>query len=325
MVYAGAAGAVLEPTPGNEKLKIRCALDALHAGGSTAGGEGLALAYALAEQQVRPERRQPRDPRDRRRLQCRHHRSRRSWRTSSPQARDRRLSVGARLRRAAIYNDVMMQTPGAGRQRQPPPTSTRLQEARKRASATSWPRPLFPIADDVKIQVEFNPGAGRRVPADRLRDAHAEPRGLQQRPGRRRRDRRGPSVTALYEITPVGARAPFDRSAALRAAAADAARPRDGELAFLQHPLQAAGRATSRADRARRSTAGDRTASVDAAPEHPLRAGGGRLRPGAARRPAQLDGFGLERYRRRWPRAGAARTLGLPRRVRAARAAGRGA
>jgi Ca-activated chloride channel family protein len=40
-VYAGAAGAVLAPTPGNQKLKLRCAVDALQAGGSTAGGEGL--------------------------------------------------------------------------------------------------------------------------------------------------------------------------------------------------------------------------------------------------------------------------------------------
>ncbi|MCB1487653.1 MAG: von Willebrand factor type A domain-containing protein, partial [Bauldia sp.] len=49
-VYAGAAGAVLEPTDGTQKLKIRCAVDAMHAGGSTAGGEGLALAYKMAEQ-----------------------------------------------------------------------------------------------------------------------------------------------------------------------------------------------------------------------------------------------------------------------------------
>jgi hypothetical protein len=52
VVYAGAAGAVLAPTPGTQKLKIRCAVDALHAGGSTAGGEGLALAYKLAQQSL---------------------------------------------------------------------------------------------------------------------------------------------------------------------------------------------------------------------------------------------------------------------------------
>ena len=49
-VYAGAAGVVLEPTRGTEKLKIINALEQLSAGGSTAGGEGLRLAYALASQ-----------------------------------------------------------------------------------------------------------------------------------------------------------------------------------------------------------------------------------------------------------------------------------
>lgn len=50
VVYAGAAGTVLEPTPGNEKARIHAALDRLAAGGSTAGAAGLALAYQLAEQ-----------------------------------------------------------------------------------------------------------------------------------------------------------------------------------------------------------------------------------------------------------------------------------
>lgn len=48
-VYAGAAGQVLEPTAGNEGSKILAAIDALHAGGSTNGGAGINLAYALAE------------------------------------------------------------------------------------------------------------------------------------------------------------------------------------------------------------------------------------------------------------------------------------
>lgn len=50
VVYAGAAGKVLEPTPGHEKKKIINALNRLEAGGSTAGGEGLRLAYALAQE-----------------------------------------------------------------------------------------------------------------------------------------------------------------------------------------------------------------------------------------------------------------------------------
>ena len=46
MVYAGAAGMVLEPT--NDERKIRAALERLSAGGSTAGGAGLQLAYQIA-------------------------------------------------------------------------------------------------------------------------------------------------------------------------------------------------------------------------------------------------------------------------------------
>ncbi|WP_411766880.1 YfbK domain-containing protein [Winogradskyella sp. A3E31] len=49
VVYAGAAGVVLEPTSGNNKEKILEALNNLRAGGSTAGGAGITLAYELAE------------------------------------------------------------------------------------------------------------------------------------------------------------------------------------------------------------------------------------------------------------------------------------
>ncbi|MBK7628214.1 MAG: von Willebrand factor type A domain-containing protein [Bacteroidales bacterium] len=49
VVYAGAAGLVLESTPGNRKEAIMAAIDNLEAGGSTAGGAGLKLAYREAE------------------------------------------------------------------------------------------------------------------------------------------------------------------------------------------------------------------------------------------------------------------------------------
>lgn len=48
VVYAGAAGTVLESTPGSEKTRILAALDKLQAGGSTAGGAGIRLAYEIA-------------------------------------------------------------------------------------------------------------------------------------------------------------------------------------------------------------------------------------------------------------------------------------
>ena len=50
VVYAGAAGAVLEPTPGDERAVIHSALERLRAGGSTAGEAGIRLAYDFAEQ-----------------------------------------------------------------------------------------------------------------------------------------------------------------------------------------------------------------------------------------------------------------------------------
>jgi Ca-activated chloride channel family protein len=50
VVYAGAAGLVLEPTTGDKKTKIKEAIDKLEAGGSTAGGEGIRLAYKTAKE-----------------------------------------------------------------------------------------------------------------------------------------------------------------------------------------------------------------------------------------------------------------------------------
>lgn len=53
-VYAGAAGLVLPPTSGANKDQILDALNKLSAGGSTAGGQGINLAYATAEKHFDP-------------------------------------------------------------------------------------------------------------------------------------------------------------------------------------------------------------------------------------------------------------------------------
>jgi Ca-activated chloride channel family protein len=50
VVYAGNAGVVLPSTPGNEKTTIKEALNKLSSGGSTAGGQGIELAYKIATQ-----------------------------------------------------------------------------------------------------------------------------------------------------------------------------------------------------------------------------------------------------------------------------------
>lgn len=50
VAYAGSAGMVLGPTPGNDKRAILGALERLDAGGSTNGGQGIELAYKLASE-----------------------------------------------------------------------------------------------------------------------------------------------------------------------------------------------------------------------------------------------------------------------------------
>ncbi len=50
VVYAGAAGCILSSTPGNRRGKIINAINRLESGGSTAGGEGIRLAYNIAKE-----------------------------------------------------------------------------------------------------------------------------------------------------------------------------------------------------------------------------------------------------------------------------------
>ncbi|WMN17999.1 VWA domain-containing protein [Pseudomonas piscis] len=50
VVYAGESRVVLEPTSGRDKAKIRNAIDQLTAGGSTAGASGIEMAYQMAQQ-----------------------------------------------------------------------------------------------------------------------------------------------------------------------------------------------------------------------------------------------------------------------------------
>ena len=54
VTYAGTTAVVLPPTPGSETSRILAAVDALRAGGSTAGASGIELAYALAQQSYIP-------------------------------------------------------------------------------------------------------------------------------------------------------------------------------------------------------------------------------------------------------------------------------
>ncbi len=204
VVYAGAAGVVLEPTPVAERGRIEAALDSLSAGGSTAGGEGLRLAYALAERNFNAEA------------------VNRVILVTDGDfnvgiTQDERLEdFVARKRDTGIYlsvmgfgrgnyNDALMQTIAQAGNGTAGYVDT-LSEARRllveEAGST-----LFPIANDVKIQVEFNP---THVAEYRL--IGYETRLLERADFNNDEVDAGEigsghSVTAIYEITPPGSEA----------------------------------------------------------------------------------------------------------------------
>jgi Ca-activated chloride channel family protein len=204
VVYAGAAGTVLEPTKVKERGKILAALDRLQAGGSTAGGEGIRKAYELAQSNFNKE-----------------------GINRVILATDGDFNVGIqnpeelksfieRKRNTGIflsvlgfgqgnYNDALMQKlaqNGNGNATY----IDNLNEARKvlvdEASST-----LFTIAKDVKLQIEFNPN---RVAEYRL--IGYETRLLNREDFNNDKVDAGDigsghSVTAIYEITTVDSKA----------------------------------------------------------------------------------------------------------------------
>ncbi|WP_425358837.1 YfbK domain-containing protein [Aquibium carbonis] len=201
VTYAGSAGTVLEPTKGSEKDKIRAALDRLEAGGSTAGEAGLRQAYRLAEQSF-----------------VEGGVNRVMLATDGDfnvgQASDedlKRLIVSRRDSGVFLsvfgfgqgnYNDQMMQAIAQNGNGTAAYIDT-LAEAEKtlvqEASST-----LFPIAKDVKIQVEFNPET-----ISEYRLIGYETRALNREDFNNDRVDAGDigsghSVTAIYEITPRG-------------------------------------------------------------------------------------------------------------------------
>jgi Ca-activated chloride channel family protein len=200
VVYAGASGTVLEPTKVAEKHKILAALDRLRAGGSTAGAAGIRQAYALAEGTF--------DKTAVNRVIL---------------ATDGDFNVGItnreelkgyveRKRKTGVFlsvlgfgqgnlNDHLMQTLAQNGNGVAAHIDT-LNEARKvlveEASST-----LFPIAKDVKIQVEFNPAT-----VSEYRLVGYETRALKRQDFANDKVDAGDigaghTVTAIYEITPV--------------------------------------------------------------------------------------------------------------------------
>jgi Ca-activated chloride channel family protein len=240
VAYAGSAGLVLAPTPGDRKQEILSALDRLEAGGSTNGGEGLQLAYAMARRSFLP-----------------------GGVNRVLLATDGDFNVGTVDQRAleTLVADqrksgVALTTLGFGTGNYNDAMAERLadlgngnhayvdsiDEGRK-VLVDELSSTLLTIAEDVKIQVEFNPAV---VAEYRL--VGYENRALRREDFNNDRVDAGEigaghDVTALYEITLVGATPGVDP---LRYAAATKAAGRAGELAWLRLRYKRPGEQASR-------------------------------------------------------------------------------
>jgi Ca-activated chloride channel family protein len=230
VTYAGYAGTALEPTPASQKQKILGVIDQLGAGGSTAGAEGIRQAYALAEANL--------DPNGVNRVILATDGDFNVGITNQDELKgyiERERGKGVFLSVLGYgmgnYNDALMQTLAQNGNGAAAYIDT-LTEARKtlveEASST-----LFPIAKDVKIQVEFNPATvseyrligyeTRLLNRDDFNNDKVDAGDVGS----------GQSVTALYEVVPVGGpRAIGDLRYGKPTAAASEAR--GSELGFVK-------------------------------------------------------------------------------------------
>lgn len=201
VTYAGHAGTALEPTPASQKERILSVIERLGASGSTAGAEGIRQAYALAERNF--------DPEGVNRVILATDGDFNVGITNQEELKgyiERERAKGVFLSVLGFgmgnYNDALMQTLAQNGNGTAAYIDT-LSEARKTLvdEATST---LFPIAKDVKIQIEFNPAT---VAEYRL--VGYETRMLNREDFENDRVDAGDvgsgqTVTALYEIVPVG-------------------------------------------------------------------------------------------------------------------------
>ena len=206
VVYAGAAGTVLEPTSGDQKEKILTAIDKLKAGGSTAGAAGILLAYQLAENHFVE-----------------------GGNNRIILATDGDFNVGtsanesleklvAKKRKTGIflsvlgfgqgnYQDARMQSiaeKGNGNAAY----IDNMLEARK-VLVEEFGGTMYTVAKDVKLQVEFNPAQvaayrlvgyeSRLLAAEDFNDDKKDAGDMGS----------GHTVTALYEIIPAGSKSDF--------------------------------------------------------------------------------------------------------------------
>ena len=268
VTYAGSAGVALEPTPVAERAAILAGLDRLHAGGSTAGAEGIRQAYRLAEQGFVP------DGINRVILATDGDFNVGVTDDETPQSYiERKRSGGVFLSVLGFgmgnYNDALMQVLAQHGNGNAAYIDT-LSEARKVLveEATST---LFPIAKDVKIQVEFNPAL-----VSEYRLVGYETRMLAREDFANDKVDAGDigaghTVTAIYELTPVGSGA--ERIEPLRYGGETAPSPAvlagadfEDEYAFLKIRYKRPDEDTSLLI-TRPVTRADQVETIDAAPE----------------------------------------------------------
>jgi len=201
VTYAGSAGTALEPTPASQKAKILSVIEQLGAGGSTAGAEGIRQAYVLAQRNL--------DPQGVNRVILATDGDFNVGITNDNELKgfvERERGKGVFLSVLGFgmgnYNDALMQTLAQNGNGAAAYIDT-VAEARKtlveEASST-----LFPIAKDVKIQVEFNPAtvAEYRLLGYETRMLNREDFDNDKVDAGDVGS--GQTVTALYEIVPVG-------------------------------------------------------------------------------------------------------------------------
>lgn len=204
VTYAGSAGTALEPTQVKDKATIIQALENLRAGGATAGASGIQQAYALAE---------------RNKLEKGINRvilatdgdfnvgitDQEQLKSYIEKKRESGVFLSTIGFGRGNYNDALMQTLAQHGNGNAAYIDT-LSEAQKvlveEAGST-----IFPIAKDVKIQVEFNPAKiaeyrligyeTRRLNREDFNNDKVDAGDIGA----------GHTVTAIYEITPVGSEA----------------------------------------------------------------------------------------------------------------------
>jgi Ca-activated chloride channel family protein len=200
-VYAGAAGTVLEPTAVKDKQKIISAMNQLRAGGGTAGAQGIRLAYELAEAQF--------DPAAINRVILATDGDFNVGITNDHELQsfiERKRDKGVFLSVLGFgqgnYQDQVMQTLAQNGNGVAAYIDT-LSEAQKVLVDESTST-LFPIASDVKIQLEFNPATVAEYRLIGYETRHLNREDFNNDAVDAGDIGAGHTVTAIYEFTPVG-------------------------------------------------------------------------------------------------------------------------